>query len=465
MTVTVFLGPSLPLEEARRILPQARFRPPAAQGDLLSCLRQDQPRIVALIDGTFHQNLSVWHTEICYLLSRGVAVYGSSSMGALRAVETEAFGMVGVGRVFEWYRDGLITADDEVALLHSDEDWGFRGLSVPLVNIRASLERALGAGAIDQGTHDQAVELARAVQYRDRQIATLVERCEAAGLDGQALAGVRHALTDGYLDIKRLDARELLERVRCDAETSLASPSPSFEFNSSGGFEGLNNVDRKVVHAGIELPLQSIAEHVALHSPQFETLRAASLHRSVCLFFASLVEVRITEAEVEAQRKRFLQTRALEDDARLEAWLAENDFSRADFENFIHEEALCARLRNWILGVSQFDRGAKALLDELRRLGAYPEWARRAAEDKLIADSYFELQDYEPFRSADPAGLAQSHGESTGVRIVGDAGEWAEERGFESVVGLEGALRRAAVCDDVRRRLASVSAILEQPVD
>jgi hypothetical protein len=62
-------------------------------------------------------------------------------------------------------------------------------------------------------------------------------------------------------------------------------------------------------------------------------------------------------------------------------------------------------------------------------------------------------------------GLARSHGENTGVRIIGDASEWAEERGFDSVVGLEGALRRAAVCDDVRKRLASVSAILEQPVD
>jgi hypothetical protein len=189
MTITVFLGPSLSRDEAREILPDARFRAPAAQGDLLSCLRLDRPQIVALIDGTFHQNLSVWHTEICYLLSHGVAVYGASSMGALRAVETEAFGMVGVGRVFEWYRDGRITADDEVALLHSDEDWGFRGLSIPLVNVRASLDRAARAGVIDTAVHDQVVELARAIHYRDRQVESLLEQCEQAGLGEPAFAG------------------------------------------------------------------------------------------------------------------------------------------------------------------------------------------------------------------------------------------------------------------------------------
>jgi hypothetical protein len=278
-------------------------------------------------------------------------------------------------------------------------------------------------------------------------------------------AGVRRALSEDYVDIKRDDARELLEMIRSRAGSLPATASASFEFNSSGGFEGLYNIERKVVHAGVELPLQSIAEHVALHSPQFEALRAASLHRAVCLFFASLVEVRIADEEVEAERKRFLQARELDDDERLEQWLADNDFSRTDFENFIHEEALCARLRSWILGVSQFDRGAKQLLDELRRQGAYPEWAGRAAEAALIADSYYELPDYEPFRTAEAAELARSHARDTGVRIAGDAAEWAEARGFESVVGLEAALRRAAVCDDVKKRLARVNALLDQRVD
>ena len=36
-------------------------------------------------------------------------------MGALRAAETRAHGMIGIGQIFEWYASGEIEGDDEVA--------------------------------------------------------------------------------------------------------------------------------------------------------------------------------------------------------------------------------------------------------------------------------------------------------------------------------------------------------------
>src|ERR1700733_13907783 len=120
MVVSIFLGPSLPISDARSLLADAVYHPPAEQGDLLATVARDGAEIIGLVDGTFHQNLSVWHNEICYLLSQGITIFGASSIGALRAVETARFGMIGVGQVYEWYRDGVITCDDEVALLHAD---------------------------------------------------------------------------------------------------------------------------------------------------------------------------------------------------------------------------------------------------------------------------------------------------------------------------------------------------------
>ena len=81
----------MPRAEARDLLPIAVFRPPAQQGDLLASVNQGGANVIGLIDGTFHQNLSVWHNEVCHLLSRGVIIYGASSMGALRAAETDCF--------------------------------------------------------------------------------------------------------------------------------------------------------------------------------------------------------------------------------------------------------------------------------------------------------------------------------------------------------------------------------------
>ncbi len=57
-------------------------------------------RTLLLIDGYFHQVPSVQHKEILYALHQGLAVFGCSSMGALRAAELADFGMVGIGRVF-----------------------------------------------------------------------------------------------------------------------------------------------------------------------------------------------------------------------------------------------------------------------------------------------------------------------------------------------------------------------------
>src|SRR5262249_11029907 len=180
MIATVFLGPSMPLSEARAILPDAIYRPPAEQGDLLAAVDQDRAEFIGLIDGTFRQNLSVWHSEVCYVLGRGVSVFGGSSMGALRAVETERFGTVGIGTIFQWYRDEVITGDDEVALLQGDANSDYVSLSIPMVNIRASVARGVAAGVLPPACANKVLAIAHELYYPDRQRSILLEQCRAA---------------------------------------------------------------------------------------------------------------------------------------------------------------------------------------------------------------------------------------------------------------------------------------------
>src|SRR5438128_2214252 len=75
---------------------------------------------------------------------------GGASMGALRAAELRTLGMTGVGRIFRWYRDGIVIDDAEVALLHADAEHGYRALTVPLVNVRWSAQRCLPPRAAEQ---------------------------------------------------------------------------------------------------------------------------------------------------------------------------------------------------------------------------------------------------------------------------------------------------------------------------
>src|SRR5690242_12155833 len=101
--IVVFLGPTLPPEQASRHL-DALYLPPAEQGSIFRVARTLQPRVIALIDGSFAKVPAVRHKEVLWALSRGIAVYGAASMGALRAAELGRFGMRGHGLIYRWYR-------------------------------------------------------------------------------------------------------------------------------------------------------------------------------------------------------------------------------------------------------------------------------------------------------------------------------------------------------------------------
>lgn len=162
----VFLGPSLSRARAAACL-DATYLPPARMGDVYAVL-PCAPRRIVLLDGVFHGTRSVWPREILAAMDEGVEVIGASSMGALRAAELHAYGMIGVGRIFEWYRSGILDGDDEVALRHGDQASGYRAMSEPLVNIRATLAAACRDEVLDAEEADAIIQYAKAQYYPDR---------------------------------------------------------------------------------------------------------------------------------------------------------------------------------------------------------------------------------------------------------------------------------------------------------
>lgn len=466
MIASIFLGPSMPIEEARSILPGAVFHHPAEQGDLLAAVDQDHAEIIGLIDGTFHQNLSVWHNEVCYLLSRGIAIYGASSMGALRAVETERFGTIGIGSIYRWYRDGYITGDDEVALLHGDEFVNYRPLSQPLVNIRASMARAVSEGLLDSFYADQLIAIAKSLYYPDRQLRLILNRCQEAGFLEDQLKGSELALTTGYVDIKRTDARELLFAIAYVLDGSVPIPQPPpFEFGRSSMFETLYNLDRKIRVEDRSISLQDVAEHVALYHPDFKEIRRAALHRDIVLFAGRLLDIRVTQEEIIEERKIFCDEHGIKSSEDLNEWLDSNTFCERDLMEYLAQELVCRRLRRWALTSRSFDRGCKSLLDELRMRGEFVHWAKEAAEKATIVDAYRNQPEYQHIQSEYPGILAESHAAHGNVHIKGDVRIWAEDAGFDGVEGLVEVLRESAIYNDVQARISRQIKAIEKSLE
>jgi hypothetical protein len=226
MTVHIFLGPTLSVEEARAEL-HATYLPPASQGDVYRSTLQ-KPVAIGVIDGVFELVPSVWHKEILYAMSEGIHVFGASSMGALRAAELEPFGMEGVGAVFEAYRDGRLEDDDEVAVRHGSAETGYLLLSEAMVNIRATLAVAERQGAVSPLTRQKLERLAKDLYYPERSYPRILARAGEVGLPNDDLELFGAWLPGGRVDQKRADAVAVLRTIRARLEAGLEPKHVSY---------------------------------------------------------------------------------------------------------------------------------------------------------------------------------------------------------------------------------------------
>lgn len=203
----VFAGPSCP--DASLLVTGIDIRPPAIQGDIYKAVR-DGATAIGLIDGNFEYVSPVWHKEILHAMAAGVTVLGAASMGALRAAECAAYGMIGVGRIYAMYAAGELVDDADVCQVHAPRELGYRALSEPLVNVIATLEEMAGHGAVTGDERRQLDESARAIFYKQRTWKTIMA---ASGLPEERQRVLLRELPGHAVDLKRLDALKLLDEL------------------------------------------------------------------------------------------------------------------------------------------------------------------------------------------------------------------------------------------------------------
>ncbi|MDP3157497.1 MAG: TfuA-like protein [Archangium sp.] len=209
----VFLGPTLPHHEAKKLL-RADFRPPARQGDVFRAL-ETKPDTIVLIDGVFESAPSVWHHELLAAHASGVTLLGSSSMGALRAAELPGV-ITPIGEIARRFVTGEWNDDAAVALLHADATQHYRALTVPWVNVFATARAAQRNGVLTAARARALHTTAEAQFYQSRTWSSVFQALGwPVELHQQVLA---HAV-----DLKAADARACLEAA---AQLAPASRTP-----------------------------------------------------------------------------------------------------------------------------------------------------------------------------------------------------------------------------------------------
>ena len=173
MRTVIFAGPTLP-PSVRGNFPAFEWRPPVRQGELYRAAL-GRPAAISIVDGYFEVTPTVWHKEILWAMAQGIHVFGAASIGALRAAELDSFGMRGIGRIYEDFRDGVLQDDDEVAVLHGPAELGYPSVTEALVNIRATLAAAVRDGIVAAGLADELTAIAKALFYKERTYRSMLD--------------------------------------------------------------------------------------------------------------------------------------------------------------------------------------------------------------------------------------------------------------------------------------------------
>jgi hypothetical protein len=211
MRAVVFAGPSLP-PHVRPSLPGVEWRPPVQQGGIYRAALT-RPALIAVVDGYFEVTPTVWHKEILWAMAQGIHVYGAASIGALRAAELDAFGMKGVGRIYEMYRDGVLQDDDEVAVLHGPEELGYPRITEAMVDVRATIEQGVQCGMISDEVGGELTLIAKKQFYKSRTYEEIAATACARGLGDLFLRAFLAWVPAGRVDQKQLDAAAMLDVI------------------------------------------------------------------------------------------------------------------------------------------------------------------------------------------------------------------------------------------------------------
>lgn len=214
----IFLGPTLNRAQARKLC-DADYRPPAAMGDITRAAC-GKPEMIILVDGIFEDRPSVWHKEILWAMSNGIAVIGASSMGALRAAELSSFGMLGYGEVYEDYANGRLTDDDEVAVMHGPEETHWTPLTDAMVDIRYALNLAKSLHILEDGEAAHVADFCKAQFFKFRSLAGSLEAVLPETRTSQEIAGIKDWFNSQVIGVKEADCRSLLAGI--DALASVA---------------------------------------------------------------------------------------------------------------------------------------------------------------------------------------------------------------------------------------------------
>jgi len=434
--VLIYSGPSLDDDSIREQIPEAIVKGPVRQGDFISDAMEYEPTHVIILEGAFHQSLSVWHKEIVWGLQiAGIkAIYGAASMGALRAADLANFGMIGFGKIFQWYFEGVITDESEVAAIYHQAQGRYVSLTTPLVNVRGALLKGLETGLLEHEEAEEIFAKTRAIHWTKRTPAAL-ERLDP-----------RLALLLASHNQKAIDALGLICTFRSlvPAENYIKLDQRAL----SGLFSTQFERDRSVYVAGREVRLQDLDAFITLHDQDYEQHTVDADNRTLALLLADIYRIQISPMELDAEWRRFNLRMGLRSLQEHDKWLRDNHCNGLELCRILGEEARLRKLRRALMTKSGPRRRTQRLLDYLKLSRQYHYWTVAAARREEMIQKAGAEEALHFGGEIDVSQMLTENAKRTGQSITLPLHEYITEMGFGSIRELMVALARDHLADD-----------------
>ena len=393
----IYTGPSLCKESIKKKLPEAVIHEPIKGGDILTLLNTEKvkPSHIHIIDGYYYSVPSVRHKEIEQALAQGICVSGCASLGALRAAECKQMGMIGSGRVYEYYQRTFVSGDDEVAVLH-EAGHPYKILSMPLINLRLSLSDMVKEKVMSEERSEEIIIHFKNMFFADRKlddikkIASNAEECQA--------------ILRSYRDWKRKDAIESIEILGEIAERWGKEKQEKKTVRFGEGYNRLNYYkdsafsvcigDQEKMMNGDE-----IVEMVAKRSGYMNTMYN-SLNRAIAIRYAR--DLGISNKADELVRFKILQEELLK--SRERSKLINYPASYELYTDELADQELCLlKLQLWYADASGLIGSTGAVIDaviagmvEIHKTADKSERKKSEHEIELLSSFVDSLDEYGP---------------------------------------------------------------------
>lgn len=359
-------------------------------------------------------------------------VYGAASMGALRAADLADYGMIGSGRIFNWFYEGVIFDESEVSALYVEGANGsFKSYTIPMVNVRGALLKGLEENLLSAEEAGEIFTHAAAIHWTERTERTLAEY------------PILLEILRGH-NQKAIDALELLYTFRdlkpVEGFTPFTEEALSLLFSAQ--FER----DRAVFVGARPVKLQDLEAFVMLHDQEYEEHLAAADNRVLALLLADIYRISVTVAEIDDEWRRFSVRMGLRSLQEHDQWMRENHVNGKELARLIADEVRLRKLRKALMTRSGPRRRTQRLLDYLKLTQRYRYWSNAAArhEEQISAVGGEETL---YFGQADVSILLSEHAKKAGLTITLSLEDYVREMGFGTVRELMVALARDKLAD------------------